>query len=125
MRWQRQCKKRRPGEFCEFPYTGRGGLVPFTETRRCSWFCPSIWMSAMERFTDSSQPSHEVRKVPKTDSCAATNIALHSSTTSARNKNESGILRPMAFAVLRLIVSSNFVGCSMGMSFGCLPCRIF
>jgi hypothetical protein len=87
MRWQRQCKKRRPGEFCEFPYTGRGGLVPFTETRRCSWcgrlefheyedelrppplvvspmFCPSIWMSAMERFTDSSQPSHHVRKVP-------------------------------------------------------------
>jgi hypothetical protein len=49
---------------------------------------------------------------------------LHSSTVSARSKNESEILRPIAFAVLRLMASSNFVGCSMGISFGCLPCKI-
>src|SRR4051812_25902611 len=50
---------------------------------------------------------------------------LHSRTASARSKNVSAIWRPIAFAVLRLMASSNFVGCSMGMSFGCLPCKIF
>src|SRR5919106_2562704 len=49
---------------------------------------------------------------------------LHLRIASARAKNVFGILRPIAFAVLRLMASSNFVGCSMGMSFGCLPCRI-
>src|SRR5262245_49393032 len=34
------------------------------------------------------------------------------------------IVRPMAFAVLRLTANSNFVGCSMGKSFGCRPCNI-
>src|SRR5260370_12321176 len=48
----------------------------------------------------------------------------HSITASARSKNASGIVRPIAFAVLRLTARSNFVGCSIGMSFGCLPCRI-
>src|SRR6266404_6277068 len=52
------------------------------------------------------------------------NVAAYSSTASARSKNDSGILRPMAFAVLRLMANSNFVGCSMGMSFGCRPCKI-
>jgi hypothetical protein len=50
--------------------------------------------------------------------------SLHSSSASARSKNVSGIVRPMAFAVLRLTASSNFVGCSMGKSFGCRPCNI-
>src|SRR5439155_27051108 len=49
----------------------------------------------------------------------------YSSTASARCKNALGIVRPMAFAVLRLMASSNFVGCSMGISFGSLPCKIF
>jgi hypothetical protein len=30
----------------------------------------------------------------------------------------SGIVRPIAFAILRLTTSSNFVGCSTGISFG-------
>src|SRR6266511_3247631 len=50
--------------------------------------------------------------------------ANHSITASTRSKNASGIVRPMAFAVLRLIASSNLVGCSMGKSLGCLPCKI-
>jgi hypothetical protein len=40
-------------------------------------------------------------------------------------QNVSGIVSPMAFAVLRLIANSNFVGCSMGRSLGFLPCKIF
>src|SRR5438067_13687120 len=50
---------------------------------------------------------------------------IHSITSSARARNDSGIVRPIAFAVLRLMTSSNLVGCSTGMSFGCLPCKIF
>src|SRR5262252_5910347 len=48
----------------------------------------------------------------------------YSITSSARRRNDSWIARPMAFAVLRLIVSSNFVGCSTGRSTGFVPCRI-
>src|SRR5262249_29906980 len=50
--------------------------------------------------------------------------SFHSISASARTKNVSGIVRPMALAVLRLTANSNFVGCSMGKSFGCQPCNI-
>src|SRR5262249_30194275 len=49
--------------------------------------------------------------------------APHSITSSARCWKNKGTSRPSAFAVLRLITSSNFVGCSMGKSFGCIPCK--
>ena len=48
----------------------------------------------------------------------------HSITSSARNRNVSGIVRPSAFAVVRLTISSNLVGCSTGRSAGFAPCRI-
>src|SRR5207244_12873510 len=43
----------------------------------------------------------------------------HSITSSARASNVGGTVRPSAFAVLRLIASSNVVGCTTGRS-GCL-----
>src|SRR5262249_42485577 len=49
---------------------------------------------------------------------------FHSITSSARSKNGSGILRPSALAVVRLMTSSNFVGCSTGMSAGFAPRKI-
>src|SRR5262249_32034769 len=45
-------------------------------------------------------------------------------TVSARIITTGGIVRPRDFAVLRLITSSNFVGCSTGMSAGFVPFRI-
>ncbi len=48
----------------------------------------------------------------------------HSITWSARSSTDCGIVRPSAFAVLRLITSSNFVGCSTGRSAGLAPLRI-
>ena len=42
-------------------------------------------------------------------------------TSSARASSDGGIVRPRAFAVLRLITSSNFVGCSTGRSAGLAP----
>src|SRR5262249_17718659 len=49
---------------------------------------------------------------------------LHSITSLARRRNDSGIVRPSALAVVRLMVRSNFVGCSTGMSPGFAPRRI-
>jgi hypothetical protein len=48
----------------------------------------------------------------------------HSMTWSARPSTDGGIVRPSAFAVLRLMTSSNFVGCSTGNSPGFAPLRI-
>jgi hypothetical protein len=45
-------------------------------------------------------------------------------TSSARPSSDGGIVRPRALAVLRLMTSSNFVGCSMGRSPGLAPLRI-
>ena len=47
--------------------------------------------------------------------------SLHSMTLSARTRNDSGIMRPSGLAVLRLITSSNLVGCSTGMSASLVP----
>jgi hypothetical protein len=46
---------------------------------------------------------------------------LHSITSSARPIRGSGIVRPSAFAVLRLMISSTFVACWTGRSAGFSP----
>src|SRR5215468_9545187 len=48
----------------------------------------------------------------------------YSITSSARPSSDGGIVRPRALAVLRLMTSSNFVGCSTGRSPGLAPLRI-
>src|SRR5262249_8976735 len=47
--------------------------------------------------------------------------APHSIASSARASTVTGISRASAFAVLRLMISSNFVGCSIGRSAGFAP----
>jgi hypothetical protein len=51
-------------------------------------------------------------------------LALHSITSSAVASSVSGMVRPRAFAVLRLSTRSNFVGTSTGRSLGFTPRRI-
>jgi hypothetical protein len=46
---------------------------------------------------------------------------IYSITSSASCRRCNGTSRPNAFAVLRLITSSNFVGCSIGISAGLTP----
>src|SRR6266481_2887416 len=48
----------------------------------------------------------------------------YSITTSARARIDGGTVRPSALAVLRLITSSNIVGCCTGRSAGLAPFRI-
>jgi hypothetical protein len=50
--------------------------------------------------------------------------ALHSITSSARASTVAGMLRPSAFAVLRLITSSYLVGACTGRSAGFSPLRM-
>src|SRR5207237_456867 len=60
----------------------------------------------------------------KRDEPASLDAAAHSITSSARARNDSGIARPIAFAVLRLMTSSNLVGCTTGRSAGFSPLRM-
>ena len=50
--------------------------------------------------------------------------ADHWITSSARRSSDGGTVKPRALAVLRLITSSNLVGCSTGRSAGLAPLRI-
>src|SRR5262249_58492145 len=52
------------------------------------------------------------------EKCDELATAAHSITSSARASSLSGTARPSAFAVLRLITSSNLVGCCTGRSVG-------
>src|SRR5262249_41463307 len=49
---------------------------------------------------------------------------LHSITSSARRRKDSGIVSPIALAVVRLMTRSNLVGCSTGRSAGLAPLKI-
>jgi len=49
---------------------------------------------------------------------------FHSITSSAMLSSEGGTVRPSACAVIKLTTSSNFVGCSTGISPGFVPRRI-
>ena len=51
--------------------------------------------------------------------------ASHSITSSASASNVLGTVKPSTLAVLRFMMSSNFVGCSTGISAGFAPFRIF
>ncbi len=58
------------------------------------------------------------------DSGEQTGTFDHRMTSSARSNTDCGIMRPSALAVLRLITSSNLVGCSTGSSAGFAPLKI-
>src|SRR5215510_10811810 len=49
---------------------------------------------------------------------------LHSINSSARSRNDSGIVSPSPLAAVRLMTRSNLVGCSTGSSPGLAPRRI-
>ena len=56
--------------------------------------------------------------------CYSMTLRCHLMTRSARANTFCGIVTPICFAVLRLIINSNFVGCSTGRSAGLAPFRI-
>jgi hypothetical protein len=72
--------------------------------------------------TNSNQcrASHAVSSW-RSDGCS---LQVQRMTSSARDNTDCGIVNPSALAVLRLITSSNLVGCSTGRSPGLAPFRI-
>ena len=78
--------------------------------------------SGLPPATDIRQRGWHVGSVPKRRSSAASRS--HSITSSARPSSVGGTSRPSAFAVLRLITSSNFSGASTGSSLGFAPLKM-
>jgi hypothetical protein len=60
----------------------------------------------------------DVRSAPEAEIGGAYSIS-----SSASDINDAGIVSPSAFAVVRLMMNSNFVGCSTGISPGFVPRR--
>jgi hypothetical protein len=83
----------------------------------------SAVMSALARTADSVRNYRRVRKVPLPDLRGAANLHRHSITSSARASSVVGISMPSAFAVLRLMTISYFVGACTGRSAGFSPLR--
>ena len=80
-------------------------------------------MSALPPKAAAAIGGRRVRFGPETNSCSAANFH-HSITSSAVASSVCGIVRPSALAVVRLMVRSNLVGCSTGMSPGFAPRKI-
>src|SRR5205823_677311 len=93
---------------------------------RCGALCAvvgqaAVWpMSAFHPEADIKRTFLEVRFVPEADSCSVAKDR-YSITSSASDKNDSGIVRPSALAVFRLTTTSNFVGYCTGRSVGLAP----
>ena len=79
-------------------------------------------MSALPPKADIGTQSRNVRFVPKADSCTAAKNYC-SITLSASERTDSGMVNPSAFAVLRLMTNSYFVGYWIGSSPGLAPLR--
>jgi hypothetical protein len=90
-------------------------------------------MGQATRHTDRELNNESALPPPKADILGSSSIPLganfgseriHSITSSARATSEGGISMPNVFAVLRLMKSSNLVGCSTGKSAGFAPLSI-
>ena len=71
-------------------------------------------MSALPPKADIAERDWHVRFVPNADSCTA--AIRYSITSSARASRVDGMVNSSALAVLRLMISSNFVGACTGRS---------
>ena len=91
------------------------------QTRKSARF---TGMSVLPSTADVVGPPRHVRKVPRRDSCGVAKQQPYSITRSALLSSEGGTVRSRAFAVLRLITSSNFSGASTGSSLGFAPLKM-
>jgi hypothetical protein len=81
--------------------------------------------SSVSRSSPESIPAPSRTVLPGAERHVHKPAEGHSITSSARAMSEGGIARPISLAVLRLMTSSNRVGCSTGSSAGLPPLRIF
>src|SRR5215467_5601595 len=81
-------------------------------------------MSALPPIADIGTQSRDVRFVPKADIVRCGERHRYSITSSALVSKDCGTVKPIAFAVLRLISSSYLVGACTGRSPGFSPLRM-
>jgi hypothetical protein len=81
-------------------------------------------MSALPPKADMDQRDGNVRLVPTAAVSSRSKVIPYSITSSARASSVGDISTPSAFAVPRLMTSSNLVARSTGMSAGLAPFRI-
>jgi hypothetical protein len=81
---------------------------------------PSFWLSA-GYFRSTPMSRHSQCLTACLERAMSGSDRGYSISLSARNNNTEGTITPIALAVLRLIASSNFVGCSTGRSAGIVP----
>ena len=81
-------------------------------------------MSASPPIASELWHRSEMTRGAISDQMQRNKIRAYSITSSARASSVGGTSRPSAFAVLRLITSSNLVGCCTGKSAGFAPLRI-
>ena len=110
--WSRSAGRPEPGPyFVDRPAPPSPGRRSLTSTSRRS--------RAVARRRTSSPATRHGASPPTSPSCRCCWVRpkrVYSITLSARTNNASGTVTPIALAVLRLITSSNLVGCSTGMS---------
>ena len=106
-RYRKQCLH--PGNLC-------GRFFPAAARRRREQSAKSMAQSQRQMdFIMDLSPMF----LPTTDHCHD-----HLITLSARTSTFGGIVRPICLAAFRLMMNSNFVGCSTGRSAGLAPFRI-
>src|SRR5262245_31539213 len=96
--------------------------------------CIRIVLSYAQQHADASHPlgllrarrerQRGRRAAEQRDELAAFHLCVQSITSSASASSLSGIWRPRVLAVVRLMMSSNLLGCSTGISPGFVPRRI-
>jgi hypothetical protein len=110
----------------DWPTTGSLSLATFILGRTCVLpsstqgknRMPELGPSGSARGAVSDhRPYRDPEQVQQTEQA-------YSITSSARTRNVSGIISPIAFAILRLRISSILVGSSTGISAGFAPLRI-
>jgi hypothetical protein len=114
--------------FSQFQVSQRGSRSP-DEAKRTpsggsSLRCVTPWPGGLIRypFLPPSRPKSSLS--PPVAMPQGGHPPHYSITSSARSRNDSGIVRPSALAVVKLITRSNLVGCSIGMSPSFAPRRI-
>ena len=92
------------------------------------WICQSVSTSPRDNVRDLFRVIVLLLGQPTPGAGSAANMRRASIVywmiSSARSSSDCGIVRPSAFAVFRLMVNSNLVGCCTGKSAGLAPLRI-
>jgi hypothetical protein len=115
---------------------GRSGKVEHLSTvqQGDSWRVKITWLNGKTNYAGEFSSENAAIEwinnhtwwlaMPDTENITSEENIGYSITSSARCRNDVGIVNPIALAVVRLMTRSNLIGCSTGMSPGLAPRKI-